>query len=205
MSTEAARRLLKEFKDLKKSLPEGFSASPADDGDLFKHPPVNDEYGYEDISERWTPAQTVETIIISVISMLSCPNDESPANIDAAKELRENKKVYDRKLRRIAEMTQEGTAELITPEMPVGPAVPAIPETPEETQEPETGETEMTEVIEVTEVAEVAEVTGAIEVTEMTQKKPDTPVKRMQRKKNKRRQKRERRKRHQRRKRRQKH
>lgn len=27
---------------------------------------------------------TVETIIISVISMLSSPNDESPANIEAA-------------------------------------------------------------------------------------------------------------------------
>lgn len=43
-----------------------------------------DKYGYEQASERWLPVHTVETIILSVISMLSDPNDESPANIDAA-------------------------------------------------------------------------------------------------------------------------
>ena len=31
----------------------------------------------------------METILISVISMLADPNDESPANVDAAKEWRE--------------------------------------------------------------------------------------------------------------------
>ena len=35
-------------------------------------------------SERWLPIHTVETIMVSVISMLSDPNDESPANLDAA-------------------------------------------------------------------------------------------------------------------------
>jgi ubiquitin-conjugating enzyme E2 G1 len=34
--------------------------------------------------ERWRPILGVESIILSVISMLSDPNDESPANIDAA-------------------------------------------------------------------------------------------------------------------------
>ena len=42
------------------------------------------------LSERWLPIHTVETILISVISMLADPNDESPANVDAAKEWREN-------------------------------------------------------------------------------------------------------------------
>ena len=42
------------------------------------------------IPERWLPIHTVETILISVISMLADPNDESPANVDAAKEWREN-------------------------------------------------------------------------------------------------------------------
>lgn len=37
---------------------------------------------------RWNPIHTVETIVISVISMLSDPTDESPANLDAAKEFR---------------------------------------------------------------------------------------------------------------------
>lgn len=34
--------------------------------------------------QRWLPVHTVESILISVISMFSSPNDESPANIEAA-------------------------------------------------------------------------------------------------------------------------
>ena len=48
------------------------------------HEPGDDTYGYEKASERWLPVHTVETILISVISMLADPNDESPANVDAA-------------------------------------------------------------------------------------------------------------------------
>ncbi|KAJ4795888.1 ubiquitin-conjugating enzyme E2 [Rhynchospora pubera] len=48
------------------------------------HPPGEDPNGYELASERWTPVHTVESIVVSIISMLSSPNDESPANIDAA-------------------------------------------------------------------------------------------------------------------------
>jgi ubiquitin-conjugating enzyme E2 G2 len=38
---------------------------------------------YESASERWSPVQSVEKILLSVISMLAEPNDESGANIDA--------------------------------------------------------------------------------------------------------------------------
>lgn len=48
------------------------------------HEPGDDKYGYEQASERWLPVHTVETICLSVISMLADPNDESPANVDAA-------------------------------------------------------------------------------------------------------------------------
>lgn len=48
------------------------------------HEPGDDKWGYEKASERWLPVHTVETILISVISMLADPNDESPANVDAA-------------------------------------------------------------------------------------------------------------------------
>ncbi|KAF1741439.1 hypothetical protein MXB_3151 [Myxobolus squamalis] len=54
------------------------------------HEPGDDQYGYESSSERWLPIHTVESIIISVISMLADPNDESPANIDAAREWRDD-------------------------------------------------------------------------------------------------------------------
>ncbi|KNC70559.1 hypothetical protein SARC_16911 [Sphaeroforma arctica JP610] len=48
------------------------------------HPPGDDPMGYELSSERWSPVQSVEKILLSVVSMLSEPNDESGANIDAS-------------------------------------------------------------------------------------------------------------------------
>jgi ubiquitin-protein ligase len=43
-----------------------------------------DEFGYESRSERWNPSHSVSSILISIISMLSNPNLESPANVDAS-------------------------------------------------------------------------------------------------------------------------
>jgi len=62
------------------------------------HPPEEDKYGYESAAERWSPVQTPETILLSVISMLSSPNDESPANIEAGKLWREDPKEFIREL-----------------------------------------------------------------------------------------------------------
>ena len=47
------------------------------------HPPGDDPNHYESSSERWSPVQSVEKILLSVMSMLAEPNDESGANIDA--------------------------------------------------------------------------------------------------------------------------
>jgi len=47
------------------------------------HPPGEDPNQYESSSERWSPVQSVEKILLSVVSMLAEPNDESGANIDA--------------------------------------------------------------------------------------------------------------------------
>mmetsp|Transcript_4679 Transcript_4679/g.8301 ORF Transcript_4679/g.8301 Transcript_4679/m.8301 type:complete len:152 (-) Transcript_4679:38-493(-) len=62
------------------------------------HPPVEDKFGYERSCERWSPVQSVEKIILSVISMLAEPNDESPANIDAAKMWRNDKAAFSQKV-----------------------------------------------------------------------------------------------------------
>ena len=43
-----------------------------------------DEFGYESISERWNPSQSVNSILISILSLLSSPNFDSPANVDAS-------------------------------------------------------------------------------------------------------------------------
>ncbi|XP_042907899.1 ubiquitin-conjugating enzyme E2 G1 [Parasteatoda tepidariorum] len=71
------------------------------------HEPGDDKFGYEKASERWLPVHTVETILISVISMLADPNDESPANVDAAKEWRENYTEFKRKVARCVRKSQE--------------------------------------------------------------------------------------------------
>ncbi|KAI9209918.1 ubiquitin-conjugating enzyme/RWD-like protein [Polychytrium aggregatum] len=72
------------------------------------HAPGDDKYGYEQASERWLPIHTVETIIISVISMLSSPNDESPANIEAGKEWRNDPVLFKKKVQRIVRRSIEG-------------------------------------------------------------------------------------------------
>ncbi|MCJ1477396.1 hypothetical protein MMC13_006067 [Lambiella insularis] len=63
------------------------------------HPPEEDMYGYELAGERWSPVQTPETILLSVISLLSSPNDESPANIEAARLWREDPKAFRKRCR----------------------------------------------------------------------------------------------------------
>merc|ERR1711991_629888 len=54
------------------------------------HPPGNDPMQYESKDERWSAVLSVEKGMLSVMSMLSEPNSESPANIDAAKMWRDD-------------------------------------------------------------------------------------------------------------------
>ncbi|KAL9101755.1 MAG: hypothetical protein Q9163_003031 [Psora crenata] len=63
------------------------------------HPPGDDPLHYEKASERWSPIQSVEKILISVMSMLAEPNDESPANVEAARMWRERREEFDKKVR----------------------------------------------------------------------------------------------------------
>jgi ubiquitin-conjugating enzyme E2 G2 len=63
------------------------------------HPPGDDPNHYEHASERWSPIQSVEKILISVMSMLAEPNDESPANVEAAKMWREQRGEYEQRVR----------------------------------------------------------------------------------------------------------
>ncbi|KAJ7975826.1 Ubiquitin-conjugating enzyme, E2 [Quillaja saponaria] len=71
------------------------------------HPPGDDPNGYELANERWNPVHTVESIVLSIISMLSSPNDESPANVDAAKEWRESRDVFRKKVSCCVRKSQE--------------------------------------------------------------------------------------------------
>lgn len=48
----------------------------------------------------------MESVLVSVISMLGEPNPDSPANVDAAKMFREDPKAYKRKVRACVEKSQ---------------------------------------------------------------------------------------------------
>ncbi|XP_014248081.1 ubiquitin-conjugating enzyme E2 G2 [Cimex lectularius] len=69
------------------------------------HAPGDDPMGYESSAERWSPVQSVEKILLSVVSMLAEPNDESGANVDAAKMWRENREEFNRIAERIVRKT----------------------------------------------------------------------------------------------------
>lgn len=72
------------------------------------HPPGEDEFNsQESADERWRPILGVEQILISVISMLSDPNDESPANLDAAVMWRNDRKAFKKKVRQVVRKSQE--------------------------------------------------------------------------------------------------
>jgi len=60
------------------------------------HTPGDDPTEYEQASERWSPVQSVEKVILSVISMLAEPNLESGANIDCCKLYRDDREEYVR-------------------------------------------------------------------------------------------------------------
>jgi len=57
-----------------------------------------DQFGYESSMERWNPSHGVESIMISINSMLGDPNYESPANPTIAKMARENKEELEKKI-----------------------------------------------------------------------------------------------------------
>jgi len=62
------------------------------------HPPSSDERALEmageTAAERWTPVQTVESVLLSVLSLLDDAEVSSPANVDAGIMLRNDPKQY---------------------------------------------------------------------------------------------------------------
>lgn len=71
------------------------------------HEPGSDPHEYEHRSERWLPVHTVESIVVSVISMLLDPNCESPLNVEANRDYMNNKVEYNKKVRRAAQRSIE--------------------------------------------------------------------------------------------------
>ena len=64
------------------------------------HPPGRDETNAQERDdEKWRPIISVEAILLSVQNMLSDPNENSPANIDAARQWKSDKKAFRKRVR----------------------------------------------------------------------------------------------------------
>lgn len=61
---------------------------------ILHAPGAEDFNDQEKESEKWRPILSVEAVLLSVVSMLSDPNCDSPANVDAAVMLRKNPDAY---------------------------------------------------------------------------------------------------------------
>jgi len=67
------------------------------------HPPGEDEMSGERPEERWLPTQNASTILLSVLSMLSDPNIYSAANVDAAKQYRDDRAAFNQKNQKLVQ------------------------------------------------------------------------------------------------------
>ncbi|EAS31209.3 ubiquitin conjugating enzyme [Coccidioides immitis RS] len=73
-----------------------------DNGELcisILHSPGEDEMSGESAAERWSPAQRVESVLISILSLLDDAEINSAANVNASVMLRDNPEKYKQKVR----------------------------------------------------------------------------------------------------------
>lgn len=67
-------------------------------------------------AETWSPVQTVESVLISIVSLLEDPNISSPANVDAAVDYRKNPEQYKQRVKMEVERSKQ--------DIPVGFVMP---------------------------------------------------------------------------------
>jgi ubiquitin-conjugating enzyme E2 R len=71
------------------------------------HAPGDDEMSGELAAERWSPVQRVETVLISVLSLLDDAEASSPANVDAGVMYRNNPAQYQAQIKRDLETSKQ--------------------------------------------------------------------------------------------------
>ncbi|KAE8352160.1 ubiquitin-conjugating enzyme/RWD-like protein [Aspergillus coremiiformis] len=75
------------------------------------HAPGEDEMSGELASERWSPAQRVESVLISILSLLDDAEVSSPANVDAGVMLRKEPQKYKSIVQNNVEVSKEDIPE----------------------------------------------------------------------------------------------
>ncbi|EKG16182.1 Ubiquitin-conjugating enzyme E2 [Macrophomina phaseolina MS6] len=71
------------------------------------HPPGEDEMSGELASERWSPAQRVESVLLSILSLLDDAEPSSPANVDAGVMLRKDPAKYKELVKRDLDISKQ--------------------------------------------------------------------------------------------------
>ncbi len=66
-----------------------------------------DQFGYEKDYERWNPSHGIDSIMMSILSMISEPNFESPANIDCSKLWKDEPDKYKQLIYNLVSNTQK--------------------------------------------------------------------------------------------------
>ena len=75
------------------------------------HPPGDDETSGETAAERWSPIQGVESVLLSIISLLDDAECSSPANVDAGVMLRKDPAEYKRLVTKDVEASKKDIPE----------------------------------------------------------------------------------------------
>ncbi|EEP78910.1 conserved hypothetical protein [Uncinocarpus reesii 1704] len=70
------------------------------------HAPGDDEMSGESAAERWSPAQRVESVLISILSLLDDAEINSAANVSASVMLRDDPEKYKEKVRNEVEKSK---------------------------------------------------------------------------------------------------
>ncbi|KAI9729957.1 MAG: hypothetical protein M1834_006155 [Cirrosporium novae-zelandiae] len=75
------------------------------------HAPGDDEMSGELASERWSPVQSVETVLLSILSLLDDAEVSSPANVDAGVLLRRSPEEYKELVKKDVEASKRDIPE----------------------------------------------------------------------------------------------
>lgn len=71
------------------------------------HAPGDDEMSGELAAERWSPAQRVESVLLSIISLLDDAETSSAANVDAGVMLRKDPEGYKKRVKEDVEVSKK--------------------------------------------------------------------------------------------------
>ncbi|KIV91284.1 hypothetical protein PV10_05839 [Exophiala mesophila] len=75
------------------------------------HAPGEDMMSGESAGERWSPAQRVESVLISILSLLDDAEISSPANVDASVQFRDDKEAYKERVKQDVEASKKDIPE----------------------------------------------------------------------------------------------